>query len=125
MGGAAFSISRGDPAGENGMTGNIRDRIIEQAKSLPDLISKAETFDPRLAKILTGKALVASKSVWGTPVTAGISWAASYYGLGWDAEACALVSGAMVVAASAALRYVTVGPVTGILRAGAICEPPT
>lgn len=98
-----------------------RDNLIAQAHSLPDLISKAETFDPAFAAALKGKALVASKTVWGTAATMALSWAASRYGLGWDADTCGLVSGVLTMAATAGLRYITTGPVTGIVTA----KPPT
>lgn len=99
----------------------MRDRVIEQARSMPDLISKAQTFDPGLAKMLKGKALIASKTVWGTAATMAISWGASRYGLGWDAETCALISFVLTSAATGLLRTITSGPVTGIIAA----EPPT
>ena len=97
---------------------STRDKIIADAQSLPDLIASAEAYDPILAKTLTGKALVASKSVWGPVVGAGVTWIVTKYGIGWDANLCAEVSGAIVLIVSAVIRSVTAGPIVGIFSKG-------
>ncbi len=100
------------------MSGTTRDRIIADARSLPDLIAKAKQVDPQLAQQLTEKPLIASKTVWGTALTMGVSWAATRYGLGWDANTCALVSGLLVLGTSAAIRRITAGPIKGLFHTG-------
>lgn len=92
-----------------------RDQLIKEAQSLPDLISRAQALDPDLAKSLTGKALVASKTIWGNAIALIVSWCVTRYGLGWDDNTCALVTGIIVMGATAALRYVTSGPIHSVL----------
>ena len=94
---------------------SIRDRIISDAKDLPSLIAQAEVFDPELAKALVGKALLASKSVYGPAIGAVISWAVTRYGLAWDDNTSAIVTGGIIVLVSAAIRLVTAGPIVSIL----------
>lgn len=101
-----------------GLPTTKRDQVIGMAKDLPDLIVKAQTFDPALAASLTGKALIASKTVWGTLAAMLVSWAVTRWGLGWDADTCAEVSGVLVMAATAGLRAITKAPVTGVVTAG-------
>ncbi len=96
-----------------------RDQLIGMAKDVPDLIAKARTFDPDLAASLTGKALLASKTVWGTLAAMVVSWAVTRWGLGWDADTCAEVSGVLVMGATAGLRAITKAPVTGIVTPAA------
>ena len=96
-------------------TPSIRDRIIADAKDLPSLIAQAEVFDPELAKALVGKALLASKSVYGPAIGAVISWAVTRYGLAWDDNTSAIVTGGIIVLVSAAIRLVTAGPIVSIL----------
>lgn len=93
------------------------DRIIADAKSLPDLVSRATAADPQLAQSLTAKALVQSKTVWGTAAMMVLSWAVGRYGLGWSPDFCALVAGLLTMGATAALRAVTRSPIGGILKA--------
>lgn len=97
----------------------VRDRLIADAKDVPSLIAAANNIDPALAQALTGKALLEAKSTYGATVALGVSWLATHYGLGWDADTCALVSGGAVLAVSAALRAVTAGPITGLFHKGA------
>lgn len=94
-----------------------RDRLIDQARSFPDLISKAETFDPAFAATLRGKALAKSKTLWGTLAALGVAWAVREFNLGWDASISELISGLLVLCVAAGLRYVTAGPITGVVNA--------
>lgn len=94
---------------------DVRDTLVADAKSMPDLIAKAKAADPALAQQLEGKALLASKTVWGTAASMVLSWAVTKYGLGWDADMCALVSGLIVMATTAALRAITKGPITTVI----------
>jgi hypothetical protein len=100
---------------------NVKDRLVSDARSLQDLIARAELADPVFAAALKGKALIASKSVWGTLATMGLSWAAGRYGLALDADAAAMVSGALVMITTTVMRLITAGPITGIVNA----KPPT
>ena len=97
----------------------VRDQVIADAKSLPDLIAKAQTVDPALAEQLTAKSLAASKTPWGTLASGIIGWLVAHYGLGWDSATCDLVAGGAVLLGSYAMRYVTKSPIGGILSTGA------
>ena len=68
-------------------------------------------------EVFTGKALIASKSPWGTLAGGGIAWLATRYGFGWDQITCNLVAGVAIVLASYAMRYFTNEPITGIITA--------
>lgn len=92
--------------------------IVRRAQSIPDLIAAAREFDPTLAKALTDKALIASKSTWGPAIGAGVAWVVSKYGLGWDADTSAAVSGGIVLIVSAVIRSVTSGPISGVFSKG-------
>lgn len=67
--------------------------------------------------VFTGKALIASRSPWGTFAGAGITWLVTHYGFGWDQAMSNLLAGAAVVVASYGMRYITKEPITGILEA--------
>lgn len=101
-----------------------RDQIISQANSLPDLVSKAQAFDPAVAAALTPKALIASKTPIGIMVTYGVTWLASKYALDWDPNFCALAAGLGVLAASYVMRYVTTSPIAGIFKAKPLTPAP-
>jgi len=94
-----------------------RNDLIADAKSLPDLIRKAQAVDPDLASMFTGKALLASKSVWGNAIALVVSWVVTRYGLGWDANTSAMVTGAIVMVATLIFRALTGQPITGIFTA--------
>ncbi len=96
-----------------------RDQLIGMAKDVPDLIAKARTFDPALAASLTGKALLASKSPWGTLLGGLVAWLAAKEGFGWDQATCDLVAGAGVLVAAFIMRSITSAPVTGIVTPAA------
>jgi predicted alpha/beta superfamily hydrolase len=42
---------------------------VQQAQSFPHYVSMAETFDPAIAAAREGRALLYSKTVWGTAIT--------------------------------------------------------
>jgi len=63
-----------------------------------------------------GKALIASRSPWGTIAGGIIAWLVARYGLDWDSDTCNLVAGAGVVLASYGMRYIASGPITGIFK---------
>lgn len=97
--------------------GSIEDEAINQARTLPELIRNLSRVSPDLAQQLVGKSLLASKSVWGNAIAMVVAWAVTKWGLGWDAQTSAEVTGAVVMAATIALRYVTRQPISGILSA--------
>ncbi len=90
------------------------DDAIKAAQSLPDLISKAKQVDPSLSDALEGKALIASKTPWGTLLAAGIAYLASKYALGWDQTVCELLAGAGVLLGSYLMRYISANRITGL-----------
>lgn len=87
---------------------------VAAAKDLPELIDKVSAVDPGLAKVMTGQALVASKTPWGTLLAAAVAWGAAKYGLNWSPEVCDLVAGAGVLAGAYLMRYISPGRVTGV-----------
>ena len=95
----------------------VRDQMIAEAKSLPDLISKAKTVDPQLAAQLTTKAAIASKTMWGSVASLIVSWVVTKWSLGWDPNTCALVSGIIAMGVGAVVRRITDPRVTGFLKA--------
>jgi hypothetical protein len=94
----------------------IRDSIVKDAQSLPDLIERAESVDPALAKSLSEKSLVGSKSVWAPAATWVVTWGASHFGLGWDQNTCALVASLLAWVAVIGARYVTRSPIGGVFK---------
>lgn len=92
------------------------DRAVALAKDIPSLIRQAAASDPDLAAKWKGKSLIASKTLWGTLITMGVSWAVTKWGLGWNSDTCAEVSGGLVMAATATLRSVSELPITGLFR---------
>jgi hypothetical protein len=96
----------------------LRDQVIKDAQSMPDLIAKAKVLDPDLATQLTSKALIASKTVWGNAAVLVVSWLVTRYGIGWSADTCALIAGLLVMAATAVFRSITTQPIGGVLTSG-------
>ena len=94
----------------------ITDQVVGAAQDLPDLINKASTFDPDTAAKWTGKALLASKTPWGTLLVPLVTYLASRYALGWDTNTCTLVAGVGVLVGAYIMRMVTELPITGLLR---------
>lgn len=106
-------------------------KVVAAAKSLPDLITMAQTAAPDLAAAFIGKALIASKTPWGVLAGAGVSWLVAHYGLACTAAAAAgagcwtpdtinTVTGAATLfgawVASYVMRYLSPLPITGILK---------
>ncbi len=86
---------------------------VATAKNLPDLIQKAHDIDPSLAAAISGKALIASKTPWGTLLAAGVSYLAAKKGLGWDEATCELVAGAGVLVGAYLMRWISPERITG------------
>lgn len=89
-------------------------RAIAAANDLPGLVANLQATAPALAQQLTGKPLLASKSVYGPAAVAAVTWVAGKYGFNWDANTVDLVAGAAVLVASAAFRWVSTGPITSL-----------
>jgi hypothetical protein len=85
---------------------------VAGAKDLPGLVTNLQAIDPALAQQITGKALIASKSVYGVVISTGLTWAVTKYGLGWDANTVDAVSGVVVLVATAAFRALSTTPIT-------------
>lgn len=83
----------------------LRDTVIGDARNLPDLINKAEQFDPELAKRLTGTAMGASVTAPGVFLAWALTLISTKYGLGWSPDFCALASGTVVLVAGYTLHY--------------------
>lgn len=101
-----------------------RDDIVSAAQSLPDLVSKAQAFDPAVAAALTPKALISSKTPIGIIVTYIVTLIASKYGLGWDPDFCQMAAGIGVLAAAYVMRRITVSPISGIFKAKPLTPAP-
>jgi hypothetical protein len=86
---------------------------IATARDLPDLVHKLERVDPAAAEQLAGKALVASKTVWGGIATIGITWLVGRFDLGWGADVVSLLAGGAVIIG---LRIYTSAPIAGLLN---------
>lgn len=97
-----------------------RDAAIAAAKDVPTLIAGLETADPAMAQAITGKALAASKSVYGGIAVLMVTWLASKFNLGWGADTITLVAGGLVLTW---LRMVTFAPIAGLFRVPAVPAP--
>lgn len=89
---------------------------VAAAKDLPDLIAKAKVVDPDLAAAITGKALIASKTPWGTLLTTGAAYLSAKYGLGWDESTDELVALGGLVIGSYLMRYVSPARITSLFK---------
>lgn len=105
-----------------GLPTTSTDQITAMARDVPDLIAKAATVDPDLASKWTGKALVASKTPWGTLAGGIVAWLASKYGFGWDQATTDLVAGAGVLVMSFVMRSISELPITGFFRKATVAE---
>lgn len=92
------------------------DRAVAAAQSVPDLVNKLQAADPALAQQLEGKALLASKTPWGTLACAGVAYAAAKWGLHWDETTVDLVAGGGLVVGAYLMRAVTASPIAGFIR---------
>lgn len=97
-------------------SGTLRDRIVREAMSFPGLIQTAVAMDPELARMLIGKSLVYSKSIYAPVITGIIVWLVTRYRLGWSEDFSAGLSAVLIFSVSAVVRYFTAGPITGILK---------
>ena len=101
------------------------DQAVAMSKDIPDLISKAQTFDPALASKWTGTALIQSKTVWGAAIALVLTAIAKRYTLGWDQNTVDIVAGLIDLGIIAGLRKITDTPITGWLRKATPAEAAT
>lgn len=97
-------------------TKKMTDRAVAVSQDMKGLMENLRLANPALAESMTAKPLMASKTPWGTLAAGGIAWLSSRYGLGLDAEMCALLSGIAVLAGSYAMRYITTSPIAGVIK---------
>lgn len=95
----------------------IRDNLVRDASSVPDLIAKAEAIDPNLAASLQAKALLGSKTVWAPLATWIVTSVVSYFGVGWDETTSTMIASLLAWAAVIVCRYLTRSPIGGIVTA--------
>jgi len=107
-------------------------QAITAAKDLPTLITGLQAVDPALAQAMIPKALIASKTPWGTSLGTVVGWLAGKYGLTctaatvaasncWTPETIDLVSGLTALIgtfiASYIMRAITTTRIGGIFSA--------
>lgn len=85
-------------------TNAVRDQLVSDAKSLPDLLNKAQVLDPALFKTLTGGQ---NKNVWYPAVLSVVSWASTHWLFGWSPDVCAEIAGGILVAGSAVVHWLS------------------
>lgn len=93
----------------------LRDRAIADAGSLPQLVTNLKAVDPGLAQQIEGKSALGSKTLWATPISYGVTFLVSKYGLGWDADTVNLVSGLLALGVAMLMRLFTKGPITSLI----------
>lgn len=111
------------------------DQVVSVARDIPDLIAKAEAFDPALAAKFTGQALVWSRTPWGTIAGGAVSWFAAHYGLAcgtvvtsgcWSPETQNLLGGLAAGfgcwVGAYIMRSISDGPITGWFRKATVDE---
>ena len=98
----------------------LENMAVRDARDLPDLVGKLAAIDSPLAAQLAGKALVASRTPWGTLLVPVVAWLALRYGLGWTPELDTAVAGVLVLLCSYLMRLLTSAPITGLFHASAV-----
>lgn len=96
---------------------SVKDMLVRDATSVPDLIKSAEKYDPALAESLTEKSLVGSRTVWFPPVAWAVGFAASHYGVQWDDATSASIASILSWAILIVVRYFTRSPIGSLLPA--------
>jgi hypothetical protein len=90
-------------------------QAVADAKDLPQLVEFLQTASPPLAAALETKPLAYSKTPWGTLAVAVVAWVSSKYGLGLDANTCALIGGFGALVGAYAMRAITTGAISGVV----------
>ena len=104
------------------------DAAVKAAQDVPSLIANLNTIDPALGQQLTGKALLASKTPWGTIVGTAVGWGVAHFGLActaavttacWSQSTDDVVTGALTLLGtligSYIMRAVTKAPISGLV----------
>ena len=89
---------------------------IRTAAALPSLLVTATATDPAPVASVTGKALIASRTPWGTILLPVVVYVAGRYGFGWSTDIDTLVAGAAVLVGSYAMRAITSLPISGLFH---------
>lgn len=108
-------------------------RAVLAAKDIPTLVAGLQAAGSPLADNLIPKALLASKTPWGTIIGTGIGWAVTHYGMActatqttacWSQNTIDVVTGAGVllgtVLGSYVMRYISKSPIGGIVSAAPV-----
>lgn len=103
----------------------VRDRIVADAKNVPDLIAKAQKVDPQLAQQLTGKSLFSSRSPPGIAIAAVFTWLSTKYGFGWDSSTVDMLTLVAGVVAAYGMRALTSAPIASLFRTPTAPIPPS
>ncbi len=90
---------------------------VKAAQDVPGLIANLNALDPALGQQLTGKALLASKTVWGGIAIPVVTYVAGRFGFGWDENTCDIVAGAAIALCTIGFRAVTNSPISGLFSA--------
>lgn len=85
---------------------------ISAAQDLPSLISGLSAINPELANQLQGKALIASKTVWGVILGMLLAHLAGKYGLNLPADDISYVDGGVVILLTTIFRSISTAPIT-------------
>ncbi len=112
----------GEPKRSTGAPTTRADQVVAMSRDVPDLIQRASALDPELARKFTGQALAQSRTPWGNVAGYAVTWLASYYGLGWSPETCAILAGVAVMIFSYIMRYITENPITGFFHRATAAE---
>ena len=99
----------------------IVDSAIANSQSKAELIGHLErTGANDVAESLEGKALLKSRSPWGTLFCGIFGFVATRYGLHLGDTAVTILSGLAVLVGGFAMRVVTHQPISGLVRPGPV-----
>lgn len=87
---------------------SVRDQIIKEAASLPELLNKAKTFDQPLYDRIMGQATTTAASPIGALVGAVIGHLVTGYGLGWTPEVVNLATSGFLLVGGYLAHHVQV-----------------
>jgi hypothetical protein len=111
----------GTPAPNLAPRTTLTDQAVKAADNVPALISNLSTVNPALAQQITGKAAVASATVWGHIALLLISAAVAKWGLNWDSPTQVEIAGLVAIGAQSAWGVVATWlekvPITGLFSA--------
>jgi|SRR5882724_9922115 len=88
---------------------------VANAQHMQGLVERLRAVDPALAQAIEGKALIASKTPWGTAVATLAAYISSKYALGWDESTDELVALGGMLVGSYIMRMISPARITGIV----------